>query len=139
MVQDKCRVSFGSKADVAPKFGLQLQEKWNTDNIVFGELALCDALIRGSRVGATGSLMPGTGQLAGALTANLVRNNLRLDMAMANEQNSVKYNNGVVVKAAEWLLGYQFGGPGPASKEWLRNGTLCVGYEDGNMEACVLK
>ena len=92
------RASFGSKVDVSSPHGFQLQQKFNTDNVFFGEVALCDWPFFGTRICIAGSMQPATGQLGHAWTANIIRNMVRLDIAMVKEKDSAICNNALVMK-----------------------------------------
>lgn len=97
-LDDQWRSSLGSKVDVNSGYGFQVQHKYNTDNVHFGELALCDSIFYGTRVGLTGSLQPGTGELGRAWTANIIRNSARLDIASVNEKDKSQVANNLVMK-----------------------------------------
>ena len=78
--------------------GMQLMQKWNSDNVLFTDLSLKDALGRGTKLGATGSFRTNTGLMSGALKFLLRRDNLRLDLNMLNEDDRLKVNNEVSLR-----------------------------------------
>ncbi|KAJ6222891.1 hypothetical protein RDWZM_001436 [Blomia tropicalis] len=131
------RASFATKMDISGDYGIQMQMKWNTDNVLFGEVALVDSLFLGSRVGLTGSLQPKTGELGSALTANLMRSSLRADVSMVNEKGNTECNNSMVMKFGGWLFGYQC--QGTHWNEMIKTGVPCIAYIDGNIEASINK
>lgn len=92
------RSSFASKVDFLPAYGLQAQRKVNSEGMLFAELALADSILFGTRVGVTGSLVPATGATAAALTANVIRHSVRLDVAMAEEKGRSVVSSSVVTK-----------------------------------------
>lgn len=132
------RSSFASKVDFLPAYGLQAQRKVNSEGMLFAELALADSILFGTRVGVTGSLVPATGATAAALTANVIRHSVRLDVAMAEEKGRSVVSSSVVTKFDKLLLGYQFFGAN--HHDWLHNGNLCLGLQLGpGLEASLLK
>lgn len=78
--------------------GFQLQNKWNTDRVIFLELAKKDVGIQGARLGVTGKLLPGSGKFASAVNALLRRDHIRAEASVCEDGGLWKANTELTVR-----------------------------------------
>jgi len=110
--------------------GLNLNTKWNTDNLVTGSISAQDQLVPGLKVTLDSSLSPDTAALAGKLGAELCSEALRLAMDTDLSLTGPLLTSSAVAAHRGWLSGWQ--GVFDTSKSKLVKNNLALGYAIGD-------
>lgn len=78
---------------------LETKLKWISDQVVFGEVALNDQLLKGSRFAVTGRLEVGKGDGFGVAGQYLLKHQrCRLNLSVCQEQNKITLNHSAVFR-----------------------------------------
>ena len=118
---------------VAPKYGLTLLEKWNTDNLLKCELTIDDQLARGFKVVFDGSLLPNTGKKTVELRTAYVHNKAHIETNIGSDAAGPALTGAFVLGHQGWLAGYQYAySTGRAA---LTKSNFAIGYQGKDFTA----
>lgn len=112
--------------------GVTFTEKWNTDNILFAELAVEDQLLQGLKVSLDTNFAPQSGKKGGKIKTaykhDYVHTNLDVDLA------SLTIFGAAVIGYKGWLAGYQLAlDTSKSAKSLLSQSNFAVGYSKDDL------
>jgi len=110
--------------------GLTFKEKWNTDNVIFTEVAIEDQLCKGLKLEFNTSFAPQTGKKSGKIKTSYKMDYANLGCDVDFDFAGPSVHGAAVLGYNGWLGGYQMSFD--TSKSKLTKSNFALGYEAGD-------
>lgn len=118
--------SLETKYNIKPH-GIVLKQKWNTDNILVGEITGEDYLVRGLKLGLSTTLAPQSGKKSGKVTCGFKSPCFNLNGDVDLDYSRATFNGAGVFGYLGWLAGMKM--TFDPSKNKLSKSNFALGYE----------
>ncbi|CAN0436824.1 voltage-dependent anion-selective channel protein 2 [Lethenteron reissneri] len=113
-------------------YGLNLTEKWSTDNTLATEISVEDQLAKGLKLTLDTTFAPNTGKKSGKLKSTYKREFLNLGCDVDLDFAGPTVNGAAVVGYEGWLAGYQLAFDTAKSK--LTRSNFAIGYKTADFQ-----
>lgn len=111
--------------------GITLKEKWNTDNILSGEAIADDCLVKGLKLGLSGTFAPQSGKKTGKLTAGYKTLFINLNGDIDLDYAGATIHGSSVFGYQGWLAGMKVSFD--PTKNKLSRSNFALGYQQGDV------